>query len=73
MNARKSYIDADGEALELDDAFFRDAKRGRPRLSAEDRKRRVNLMLDPDVAEGLRAERNMSAYANAVLRKALGI
>lgn len=73
MGQTKSYIDDDGEALELDDAWFKEAKRGRPELPSAKRKQRVNVMLDPEVAERLRQEENMSAYANAALRKALGL
>lgn len=73
MGRIKSYIDDDGEALELDEAWFREAKRGRPELPSEKRKQRVNVMLDPDVAERLRREENMSATTNAALRKALGL
>lgn len=73
MEPRRSYIMEDGEARELDEAFFREAKRGRPQLPSEQRKKRVNLMLDPDVVEGLKAQGNMSAKANAILRKALGV
>lgn len=73
MEPRRSYIMEDGEARELDEAFFREAKRGRPQLPSEQRKKRVNLMLDPDVIEGLKAQGNMSAKANAILRKALGV
>ena len=69
----KPYIDEDGEVRELDEHFFANAKRGRPPLPNAQRKRRVNLMLDPDVIEGLKAKGNMSAEANAALRDALGI
>lgn len=73
MVKRRSYIDVDGEALELDEAFFREAKRGRPKLPSGQRKERINLMLDPDVAKALRQEDNMSATVNTALRKALGL
>lgn len=73
MSKVKPYIGPDGEVRELDDYFFANAKRGRPQLPSEQRKKRVNLMLDPDVVEGLKAQGNMSAKANAILRKALGV
>ena len=57
----------------LDEMFFSRARRGRPPLPDAVKKRRVNLMLDPDVIEKLKAKGNMSAEANAVLREALGI
>lgn len=67
------YIDDDGEVRELDDQFFASAKRGRPPLPDAQRKKRVNLMLDPDVIEGLKAKGNMSAEANQILREKLGL
>ena len=73
MSKVEPYIGPDGEVRELDDRFFREAKRGRPELPSEKRKQRVNVMLDPDVAERLRREENMSATTNAALRKALGL
>ena len=73
MPDRKSYIDENGDALELDVAWFAQAKRGRPALAPQDRKRRVNLTLDPDVVEGLKARGAMSTEANTLLREALGL
>jgi len=69
----KPYIDEDGEVRELDENFFATAKRGRPAMPEAQRKKRVNLMLDPDVIEKLKAKGNMSAEANTALREALGI
>ena len=37
------------------------------------KKCRVNLMLDPDVVEGLRAVENASALVNSLLREKLGV
>jgi hypothetical protein len=68
---RKPYSNPDGEVRELDDAFFARATRGRPPMPAEARKRRVNIMLDPDVAERLKTLPNASAYVNDLLRKQL--
>ncbi len=45
----KPLIDARGEAPELGDKFFTKARRGRPPLSEENRKKRVTLFLDPEV------------------------
>ncbi len=73
MKTRKSYITEDGEVLELDEAWFREARRGRPELPETQRKKRVNLMLDPDVVARLKEQGNMSAHVNALLRKALGV
>jgi len=70
----KPYIDDDGEVRELDEHFFKRAKRGRPPMTAEARKRRVQLMLDPDVLMALQTEgRGVSTRANAILRAALGL
>lgn len=69
----KPYIDKDGEVRELDDHFFANAKRGRPPMPPEQRKRRVNLMLAPDVIEALKARGAMSTEADKILRDALGL
>jgi len=37
------------------------------------KKRRVNLMLDPDVAAELQERENSSAFVNALLREKLGL
>jgi len=37
------------------------------------KKRRVNLMLDPEVADGLQKTGNASAFVNGILREKLGI
>ena len=88
MGEPKSYIDEDGEALELDEAWFREAKpmsdlpelqdmlrrQGRPALPQDERKQRVTLYLDPDVLARLKAEgRGWQTRANAAMRRALGI
>ena len=65
----KPYTTRDGEARELDRAFFETARRGRPALPKDARKKRVNIMLDPDVADRLKALPNASAYVNNLLRK----
>jgi len=65
----KPYIARDGEVRELDSDFFAKAKRGRPALPADAKKRRVNLMLDREVADQLKALPNASAYVNELLRK----
>ena len=69
----KPYIDADGEVRELDEHFFANAKRGRPPMPEAKRKRRVNLMLTPDVITALKARGSMSAEADRILREALGL
>lgn len=69
----KPYIGDDGEVRELDENFFKHAKRGRPPLPSAARKKRVNLMLDPEVIDALKGAGNMSAEANKILRKKLGL
>lgn len=73
MKADKPYIGDGGEVRELDGQFFTNAKRGRPRLPDAKRKQPQRLMLDPDVIERLKSGGNMSATANEILRKALGL
>lgn len=65
----KPFISVDGEVEELDRNFFARAKRGRPALPDVAKKRRVNLMLDPDIAARLRGFDNASALVNGLLRE----
>ncbi len=68
------YTDPTGEVRELDDAFFKSARRGRPPKPAGERKQRVTIMLDPDVIERLKRDgRGWQTRANALLRKELGL
>ena len=53
MTKREPYIGADGEVRDLDDAFFAKARRGRPPMLPTERKVRVNLMIEPDLAREL--------------------
>ena len=69
----KPLIGPDGEVGPLDEAFFRRARRGRPAIPPADRKLRVNVMLDPDVAARLREVENASALVNSLLREKLGV
>ena len=69
----KPYIDRDGEVGELGQEFFTHAKRGRPALPETSKKRRVNFMLDPEVADRLQEVGNASAFVNSALRKTLGL
>ena len=86
---RRSYIDENGEAMELDEQWFREARplsdfpdlarairkaQGRPPLPPEERKKRVTLHLDPDVIAALKKDgKGWQTRANAALRKALGL
>lgn len=66
----KSYIDDDGEALELDDEWFAKAVRGRPKLPSEKRKKQISILLDPDVITHFKKEgRGWQTRINAALRK----
>lgn len=67
------YVDRDGEVGELDATWFAQARMGRSPLPPGARKQRINLMLDPDVNERLRAEKGMSGRVNALLRLELGL
>ncbi len=83
----KSYIDENGDALELDAEWFARAKpsseipeladlvrRGRPPLAEDARKQRVTMYLDRDVLERLKADgKGWQTRANALLRKAAGL
>lgn len=69
----KPYIDDDGEVRELDEYFFANAKRGRPPMPSEQRKKRVNLTLAPDVIAALKERGPMSTVADTLLREALGL
>jgi uncharacterized protein (DUF4415 family) len=66
-------IGPDGEVRELTTADLPYFKRGRPPMPSEQRKRRVNLMLAPDVIEALKARGAMSTEADKILRAALGL
>ncbi|WP_299881315.1 BrnA antitoxin family protein [uncultured Sulfitobacter sp.] len=70
---REPLIDADGEVREITAEDLKHARRGRPPLPQDARKKRVNLMLDPAVVEALKERGVMSAEANRLLRKALGL
>jgi len=66
---------ADPDNPPLFDAFLdrMQRRRGRPMIPAKARKKRINLMLDPDVVEKLKATGNMSNHTNKVLRDFFGL
>ncbi|QBF32125.1 BrnA antitoxin family protein [Thalassococcus sp. S3] len=74
MTKAKPYTDAKGEVRELDDDFFAKAKPGRPALPESQKKKRVNVMLDPDVVERLKTVKgSTSERVNRLLRADLGL
>ncbi len=74
ISPREPMIGPDGEVREITADDLKRARRGRPPLPPEVRKKRVQLMLDPDVVEKLRAGgRGVSTRVNAILRDALGM
>ena len=70
---RAPLIREDGEVREITEADMQHAVRlGRPPMSADLRKRRVTMMLDPDILDRLKAGgRGWQTRANALLREAL--
>lgn len=74
MTEPKSYIGPDDEVAELDSAWFATAKRGRPVMPQQLRKQRVNIMLDADLLEKLRASgKGWQTRVNAALRRETGL
>ena len=58
----------------LDDGFFERARRGRPPMAPELKKRQITILLDPDVIDRLKAGGpGWQTRANAMLRHALGL
>ena len=49
MTKAKPSIGDDGEVRDLDGAFARNARRGRPLMREGERKVRMNFMIDPDI------------------------
>lgn len=71
---RKPLIGPDGEVREITAEDLRHARRGRPPLPDKAKKRRTQLMLDPDVILALKREGgSMSGRVNRILREALGL
>ena len=72
---RVSLTGENGEVREITEADVKHAVRlGRPPMPADLRKRRVTMMLDPDILDRLKAGgRGWQTRANALLREALGL
>jgi uncharacterized protein (DUF4415 family) len=74
MTEDKSYISPEGDAFELDEAWFRRARRGRPPMLPSQRKRQVTINLDPDVVEAAKAGgAGWQTRINAALRRHFGL
>ena len=72
--SEKSYKDDDGEARELDEAWFAKASRGWPKLPSELRKKRISILLYPDVITHFKSEgRDWQTRTHAALRKVTGL
>ena len=68
----KSYIDENGEALELDDEWFEGSKRGFPPPPAEGQGGSAMVGLDPDVIEYYRGTgKGWQKRVNDILRGAM--
>ncbi len=73
-STEKTYTDDQVEALELDEAWFAKAVRGRPKLPSELRKKRISILLDPDVISHFKGGgRGWQTRINAALRKVAGL
>lgn len=74
MTKRKSYLDDDDNILELDEQFFREATRGRPKLPAEKRKQQITTLIDPDVLAFFKKDgQGWQTRMNAALREVAGL
>lgn len=74
MKKPEPYTSADGEVRELDDHFFETAKRGRPALPDDQKRKRVNISLEPDLAAKVKETKfNLSQRVNEMLRKEFGL
>ena len=74
MTERKSYLDDDDNILELDEQFFREATRGRPKLPAEKRKQQITTLVDPDVLAFFKAGgKGWQTRMNTALREVAGL
>lgn len=70
----KPIIDENGDVRELTMDDVHRFKRGRPPLPDDVRKRRISMMLDPDVLDKLQADGpGWQTRANALLRESLGL
>jgi uncharacterized protein (DUF4415 family) len=74
-SSTKPMIDEHGEVREITmDDLKHFTRIGRPPLPSELRKKRVTMMLDPDIIERLKADgKGWQTRANALLREALGV
>jgi uncharacterized protein (DUF4415 family) len=74
MSEAKFHIEPNGEMAQLDSAWFAGAKRWRPAMPAQLRKQYVNIMLDADLLQILRASgKGWQTRVNAALRRDAGL
>ena len=73
-STREPLVGADGEVREITMEDLVYARRGRPPLPSEARKKSVHIMLDPDLLVALKAEgKGWQTRLNATLREAMGL
>lgn len=73
-STREPLMDEHGEVREITMDDMQHFRRGRPPLPSEVRKKRVSIMLDPDVIDRLKKDgKGWQTRANALLRNALGV
>ena len=73
-STREPLMDEHGEVREITMDDLKHFRRGRPPLPSEVRKKRVSIMLDPDVIDRLKKDgKGWQTRANALLRNALGV
>ena len=71
---RRSYIDENGDALELDEHFFKNATRGRPPFLPEQRKVKTTIMFDRAVLEHFKKDgKGWQTRINDTLRDVAGL
>jgi len=75
LKNKDPLVGKDGEVREITAEDMKFARRaGRPPLPEQTRKRKVSIMLDPDVIDRLKQDgRGWQTRANAFLRSALGL
>lgn len=75
MKKVESYIKENGDVRDLDEHFFKNAKRGRPLLPDTEKKQQVTILLDPDIIKHFKAgnPKGWQTRINEALRKVAGL